>query len=259
MKIASAFPGMIMILSLCMASCWQAPDKHITTDEIRRRDSIAVSDSIAAVIKAAADTVTDIEKELIAAGLVDIHTLDTGIRVDLKYASTDNFMKANIYGNLHKAFFQPDVAMKIVKAQQNLKVLHPAYNLIIYDAARPRKFQKALWDSLKVPAYQKGHFVSNPKNGSVHNFGAAVDLCIVDEKGMPLDMGCSFDTNEEIAWPSAEYRMLASGQLSQQQIDNRKLLRQVMRDAGFYNIQTEWWHFNACTRDAAWARYKIIE
>jgi D-alanyl-D-alanine dipeptidase len=168
-------------------------------------------------------------------------------------------MKTNIYGNLHKAFLQPDVAEKLLKAQLFLKELHPAYNLIIYDAARPRKFQKALWDSLKVPASQKGRFVSNPKNGSLHNFGAAVDLSIVDERNNPLDMGCAFDTNDEIAYPSAEARLLSAGRLTQQQVDNRKLLRTVMYKAGFYNIQTEWWHFNSCTREAAWAKYKIIE
>jgi D-alanyl-D-alanine dipeptidase len=93
----------------------------------------------------------------------------------------------------------------------------------------------------------------------LHNFGAAVDLSIVDEKNNPRDMGCAFDTNDEIAYPSAEARLLSAGRLTQQQVDNRKLLRTVMYKAGFYNIQTEWWHFNSCTREAAWAKYKIIE
>jgi len=72
-------------------------------------------------------------------------------------------------------------------------------------------------------------------------------------------MGCAFDYFGPLAYPSMEWHYLQSGELSQQAYDNRQVLRTIMRKAGFFPIQTEWWHFNACTRDYAREHYPIIE
>lgn len=74
-------------------------------------------------------------------GLVDISTLDKSIIVHLKYATKDNFLKTNLYGNLKHAYFQPSIAKRIVKAQKLLKAKNPKYSLVIYDAARPLSIQ----------------------------------------------------------------------------------------------------------------------
>ena len=116
-----------------------------------------------------------------------------------------------------------------------------------------------MWDTVKIPMAEKTKYLSNPKYGSLHNYGAAVDISIVDEKNIPLDMGTSYDFFGELAYPEKEQQMLREGKLTQQQIDNRKLLRAVMQKASFFNIQTEWWHFNSCTREFAAQNYKIIE
>jgi D-alanyl-D-alanine dipeptidase len=117
-----------------------------------------------------------------------------------------------------------------------------------------------MWRTLdSIPSVERGKYVSNPINRSVHNYGAAVDLTICKSDGTPLDMGAEFDEFNEIAYPSKELQFLAKGLLSQKQIENRLLLRKVMRKEGFRNLPTEWWHFNACSRIDAAKKYKVIE
>jgi len=190
--------------------------------------------------------------------LVDINSIDPSILVELKYATTDNFMGMNLYGCLCKAYFLPEVANRLVQCQKYLKELHPQYSIIVYDAARPLQIQQIMWDSLDLPVYEKIKFLSNPAFGSVHNYGAAVDVSIIGADGLPLDMGTPFDFIGEEAHPQLEWQMLQEEQLTTEQIENRQLLRQVMRKGGFWGIQTEWWHFNAMTREAAAQNYSLI-
>ncbi len=192
--------------------------------------------------------------------LVDVQSIDSSIQIDLKYASADNFMKQKLYHKLTKLYLQKDVAERIAKSQVFLKSIHPNYSLLIYDGVRPVEVQQRMWDALDtIPVAERGRFVSNPKNHSVHNYGAAVDLTIVDEQGIPLDMGAGYDDIRKIAYPSLEAQFLASGELTEKQINNRKLLRKVMQNQGFINIPSEWWHFNAYTRNEVKKRYKILE
>jgi D-alanyl-D-alanine dipeptidase len=199
------------------------------------------------------------ELRMMADGLVDVAKLNNNILVEMKYAGSDNFMGYNVYGSFNKAYLQPDVALMLVRAQQCLDSLAPGLHILVYDAARPRCFQKVIWDSLKMPASEKGKYACSPRNGSLHNYGAAVDVTLADSNAKALDMGCAFDHFGILAYPYMEHVLLANGQLNSQQVENRKLLRKIMSAAGFFNIQTEWWHFNACTRLQAQAKYKIIE
>lgn len=205
------------------------------------------------------DTISHLESLLITAGLVDIQKIDSTIYIDIKYSTTDNFMEMDLYGDFAKAYLQPDVAEKLSKAQQFLKEEYPDYSLLVYDGVRPRHVQQMMWDSLKLPFKEKTKFISNPKNGSIHNYGAAVDLTIIDEKGTPLDMATPYDFIGKLAYPRLEQTLLTEGKISQQQINNRALLRKAMKKAGFFGIQTEWWHFNSCTRNEAKLKYKIVE
>lgn len=192
-------------------------------------------------------------------GLIDIQSIDSTIQVDLKYASTDNFMKQQLYFSLNKLYVQKDVAERLVKVQQYLKTIHSSYSLLIYDGVRPVDVQQRMWNALDtIPVSERGKFVSNPKNQSVHNYGAAVDLTIVDESGNPLDMGAGYDDIRKIAYPSLEARFLESGELKSFQVENRKLLRKVMKSQGFINIPSEWWHFNAYSRNEVKKRYEVL-
>jgi len=204
-------------------------------------------------------TLSEYEKFFIKAGLVDVQKLDPRVRVKLKYSTTDNLFGFDAYGDLEKAYLQKDVAQKLVNAQEYLNMNMPGTCLIIFDAARPRSVQQIIWDSLKMPFEEKIKYASNPKLGGLHNFGAAVDVSIVDKNGKELDMGSPFDFMGELSYPENEAKLLKEGKLTQQQVNDRKLLRSVMYKAGFFNIQTEWWHFNSCTREQAMVKYKIIE
>ena len=191
--------------------------------------------------------------------LIDIKEVNKSILVDLKYASTDNFMHIKLYNRLKSAFLQKDVAERLGKCQSFLTKQNPTLHLLIYDAVRPLSIQQKMWDALDtIPFEERTKFVSNPANGSIHNYGAAVDLTISDANGNPLDMGAGYDDIRQIAYPRLEEQFLASGELTNEQIENRKLLRSVMESQGFKNIATEWWHFNACSRNEAKQKYIIL-
>jgi D-alanyl-D-alanine dipeptidase len=88
--------------------------------------------------------------------------------------------------------------------------------------------------------------------------GAAVDLTILNQKGVPLDMGAGYDDIRQIAYPSMEKQFRAEGKLTDIQFENRELLRKVMKFQGFRQLQTEWWHFNACSRAEGLLKYKVL-
>jgi zinc D-Ala-D-Ala dipeptidase len=229
------------------------------TTSLQKFDSSSVNHKGAEKKVVESNELSSIEIRIIELGLVNVQELDSSIFVDMKYASTDNFLGKDIYDGLARAYLQPDVADMLVKAQVYLKEINPGYSLIIYDAARPRSAQQKMWDAVDAPFDEKVKFLSNPANGSIHNFGAAVDVGIVDEKGKELDMGTEFDYMGEMAYTTIEQQLLDDGLLQAEHIENRKLLRRVMRHGGFWGIQTEWWHFNACTRAEAREKYAIIE
>lgn len=204
--------------------------------------------------------ISPIERQLIEMGLVNIHDLDSEIVVDLRYSTNDNFIGVDVYGDFNECYLQKDVAEKLVAAQKNLKEHYPFYSLVIFDAVRPLHIQQMMWDTLVMPRGEKTKYLSNPakEKGSLHNYGAAVDLSIIDGNGILLGMGTPFDFFGEKAHPVKEKELLENGTLTQREIANRELLRSVMRQAGFFGIQTEWWHFNSCTRAVAAEKYKMV-
>ncbi len=191
--------------------------------------------------------------------IVSIQSVDSSILVDAKYATTDNFMHQKLYEHIQTVYLQQEVALRLAKAQRYLKMIHPQWSLLVYDGTRPVDVQQRMWDALdSIPVSERVKFVSNPKNHSVHNYGAAIDLTIVDEHQQPLDMGAGYDDIRKIAYPSLEAQFLASGELTQAQVNNRILLRKVMKSQGFINIPSEWWHFNAFRRDEVKQRYQVV-
>ena len=202
-----------------------------------------------------------LENRLKKAGLVDISEVDSSIHVDVKYSTTDNFVGRDLYGYFDAIYLQPVIAERLKIAQSSLKAIDSNLSLLVYDGTRPRSVQQAMWNALDtVPFDERIKFVSNPKNGSIHNYGCAVDLTIVNTKtGKELDMGAGFDDPRLIAYPKMEAVFLESGELSHEQLSNRRLLRKVMAKGGFWVLQTEWWHFNGLSRKAAKQKYAPIE
>jgi D-alanyl-D-alanine dipeptidase len=189
--------------------------------------------------------------------LIDIQKLEPSILIDLKYATTDNFTGKVIYPDLHQAYFHPVAANKLAKAQQLLQGQHPGFSLLVYDAARPLHIQETLWKAVKETPLSR--YVAHPDKTGLHNYGMAVDLTIADSLQIPLDMGTPFDYFGKKAGINHEDSLLMIGLLTREQINNRRILRNVMRQAGFYAIEGEWWHFNACSLSEAKEKYILIE
>lgn len=243
-------------LGFVICSCDENPEP-VEIEDVEPepvRDPQIAKDSIAKVVLDSATA-----KYMKTFNLVDILTIDPSIHVDLRYATDNNFMGYVLYDTLSVLYLQEDVAQRVSACQAYLKEKFPNYSLLIYDGVRPLEVQREMWNALDtIPAAQRGKFVSNPSYGSVHNFGAAVDLTICNENGEPLDMGAGYDDFRDIAFPSKEWIFLKSGELTEAQHGNRKLLREVMKSQGFRGIPSEWWHFNACSRNQAVWKYKKL-
>ncbi|MCS7227358.1 MAG: M15 family metallopeptidase [Endomicrobia bacterium] len=200
-----------------------------------------------------------IEEEFIRSGLVNVKEICPEIKVHLVYSTTNNFLNKDIYGELENAYLHKEVAFMLKKAQKYLNNLRAGYCLLVLDAARPRRIQQLMWDTLPGSDKEKSVFVANPKTGSIHNYGCAVDVTIVDQKGNWLDMGSNFDDFTDLAKPKLEKILFKQGKLTKQQLQNRKLLRKVMKKAGFIPLEDEWWHFDAFPKKEVRKKYKIIE
>ena len=162
-------------------------------------------------------------------GFADMAALDPTIRLDIRYATANNFTKSKIY-DCPRCLLRPEAAEAIVTANKSLK--KRSLTLIMFDCYRPKPYQQRLWDKVPNPDY-----VTPPAKGSMHSRGAAVDLSIVDAQGKELDMGTPYDFFGEAA--HTDYK-----RLSAQVLENRALLRNTLEAVGFKGIRTEWWHFS---------------
>ncbi|MEM9992000.1 MAG: M15 family metallopeptidase [Bacteroidota bacterium] len=173
---------------------------------------------------------TSIEVDYDTTQWTDVGQLMPSIVLDIKYASTDNFVKTKMY-ECGRCFLRPLVAEKIIQIHHELQA--KGYGLKMFDCYRPRPVQQQLWDKLPDPRY-----VANPTKGSMHNRGGAVDLTIIDLKtGEDLDMGTPFDYFGEEAYHTYTKH-------SEEIASNRKLLKGTMEAYGFRSIRTEWWHYS---------------
>jgi CubicO group peptidase (beta-lactamase class C family)/D-alanyl-D-alanine dipeptidase len=174
--------------------------------------------------------------------LVDVVALDSTIHLDVRYATTNNFMGVAMYAQ-PRAFLQRPAAEALVRVNRLLRQRF-GYGLVIYDAYRPWYVTKMFWDGTPADDHV---FVADPAKGSKHNRGAAVDLGMYDlYTGAEVPMPSGYDEMSDRAYP-----YYPGG--SSLQRWNRELLRGVMERNGFSEIDTEWWHFDY--KD--WQRYRI--
>lgn len=160
----------------------------------------------------------------------NILVLDPSIELDIRYATNNNFVGEPIY-DCAGCYLRPEVAKALIQVHQDL--IEQGYGGIkIFDCYRPRPFQQRLWDKVPDP-----RFVSNPKKGSMHTRGAAVDLTILDTYGKNLNMGTEFDVFTKDAYHG-------NTQIDSVAQENRILLKRVMYKRGFKHISTEWWHYS---------------
>lgn len=193
-------------------------------------------------------------------GLIDVQTRLPDVVVDLKYATTDNFMGADVYGGLRRCFLAEAALQKLVLARDILRERAPHLSFVLWDCARPRRVQRIMWDLVKDTPSR--HYVANPhtKTGSIHAYGCAADLSLFDTRtNQPLDMGTPYDFFGRLAEPRHELTFWKEGRLSSEQLANRLLLREVMLRAGFGLIPNEWWHFNAFDSQEVRKRFRPVE
>lgn len=179
------------------------------------------------------------------------------VKLDFRYASSNNFLGKPVYGDFKQCYLQQIAAEKLKVAAKALVNKKPGWKLLIFDCLRPRSIQREMWSLVKRTPEQK--YVANPDSGSMHNYGFAVDLSLVDESGREVDMGTPFDFFGPEAEPQKEAQFLQEGRLTQQEIDNRALLRKIMVDSGFIPLPIEWWHFDALDKTVVKSKYKIVE
>ena len=166
------------------------------------------------------------------AHLVELTTLDKTIKLDIRYATADNFVGRPVYPEA-RAFLQRPAANAVVKVHQKLK--QRGLGLVIFDGYRPWSITKLFWD---VVPEDKRKFVADPAKGSKHNRGCAVDLSVFDLKtGALIEMPSGYDEFTERASPNY------TGGTDEQRA-NREMLRKLMEDAGFTVNPNEWWHFD---------------
>jgi zinc D-Ala-D-Ala dipeptidase len=177
------------------------------------------------------------------AHLVELITLDNTIKLDIRYATNNNFTEKQVYPEA-RAFMQKPAAKAILRVHHKLR--KQGLGLVIYDGYRPWSITKLFWDS--VPPEQK-IFVADPAKGSKHNRGCAVDLGIYDLKtGQAVPMPSGYDEFTDRASPK-----YTGG--TEEERRNRDLLRKLMEAEGFIINDNEWWHFDY--KD--WEKYAIYD
>jgi D-alanyl-D-alanine dipeptidase len=177
----------------------------------------------------------------LASDLVDLAALDPHIKLDIRYATSDNFLSTPVYSSA-RAFLERPAAEALLRAQRDL--LQQGYGLLIFDAYRPWYVTKIFWDATPP---DKHEFVADPAEGSRHNRGCAVDLSLYDLKtGREIEMTGGYDEMSERSYP--DYAGGTAGQRA-----HRQVLRSAMEKQGFSVYPSEWWHFDY--RD--WKQYPI--
>ncbi|MGH9902304.1 MAG: M15 family metallopeptidase, partial [Pyrinomonadaceae bacterium] len=181
------------------------------------------------------------EGEFRAPDLVELTKLDPTIKLDVRYATTNNFLGAVFYSE-PRAFLQRPAAESLVRVNRKLK--EHGYGLLVHDAYRPWYVTKVFWDATPD---DKKLFVADPSKGSRHNRGAAVDLTLYDLKtGRPVEMVSTYDELTDRAYPDYP------GGTSLQRW-HRRLLRDAMEAEGYTVYEAEWWHYDY----EDWRKYPI--
>lgn len=176
--------------------------------------------------------------------LVELVKLDPTIRLDMRYATANNFTGRVLYSEA-RAFLTIAAAQALVLASATARA--EGFGLTIYDAYRPWRVTKQLWDS--TPVGPKKEYVANPKRGSKHNRGCAVDLTLHDlQTGALVEMPTEFDDFSEKA-----HRDYAGA--STAAIANRARLQRYLEGQGFVGLSNEWWHFDFI----GWENYPVLD
>lgn len=188
------------------------------------------TDTVTAPVNSAyTETVSPPKPDYDTSQWIEITELLPEALIDLKYATTDNFVEEKMY-ECGRCFVRPAVGQALRDVQNELQ--KQGLRLKFFDCYRPRPIQWKLWEKVPDPRY-----VADPRKGSMHNRGAAVDITLVDAEGKELDMGTGFD----FFGPQAYHNFT---DLPPEVLNNRRLLKKTMEQHQFRPTSTEWWHYS---------------
>lgn len=202
---------------------------------------------------------SDIEKGLEKIGLQNVAEEIPGIEVYMVYATPYNFMGRVLYEDLDEAYLVPEAMEKLRKANELLRKKRMDLHLVVYDAARPRSIQEQMWKVVENTDLED--FVANPNKsgGGSHNYGVAVDVTLVDCTGYPIPMGSEYDCFGDRSRVDLEMELFEKGEINRRELLNRRLLREIMTEAGWLVEPSEWWHFNAMPITEACKKLPVIK
>ncbi|MEM7657362.1 MAG: M15 family metallopeptidase [Bacteroidota bacterium] len=251
----------LLLLSVVGWHACQSPSSQ-PTSEHTTADTLALVDTsrsqMTELVEALKPDTTDLERTLIAQGLVSISSVAPDIVEQIMYSTEDNFLDADVYGDFDACYLQPNIAAQLAEVQACIKLRDSRMSLVVFDCVRPRSVQFQMWEIVKGTDQQ--NYVAPPTfGGSMHNYGAAVDLGLIHLDTGLVDMGTPFDYFGKLAQPRHEEAFLKSGELSAEQISNRRYLRACMLKAGFHGILSEWWHFVGRPNKEVRQTYQIVE
>lgn len=169
------------------------------------------------------------------------------VAVDIRYAGTSNFAGRRLYVDLDCAWLRRPAAHGLAQAARWLASHRPGYRLLVLDALRPQRVQESIW--AQVSGTPMASYFADPVRGSIHSFGMAVDVTLLDPKGQECDMGSGYDEMNTLSHPALESQHLAMGRLSADHLRERGWLYAAMAAGGFQGINTEWWHFDQGDRE----------
>jgi D-alanyl-D-alanine dipeptidase len=178
------------------------------------------------------------------------------VRLDLRYATVQNLCGRDLYHGEKEAWLHQEAWEGLSQAGRLLERRCPGWNLRVYDAARPLSVQVQLF--AKVAGTPQQAYVADPAQGSVHNYGFAVDLGLEDAEGRELDLGTTFDSFDPFAQPQLEGAFAAQGRLSPQTLELRRLLRWAMEGGSFTQHPLEWWHFDRRPLSQLRGKYPLL-
>jgi zinc D-Ala-D-Ala dipeptidase len=175
--------------------------------------------------------------------LVELVKLDSTIKLDIRYATSNNFLGRQVYKEA-RAFLQRPAAEALMRASHKLR--EKGYGLLVFDGYRPWSVTKLFWDSTPQ---DKKRFVADPSQGSRHNRGCAVDLTLYNlRSGREVEMPSGYDEMTERAYPN-----YSGGTEEQRRM--REMLREALESEGFTVYEIEWWHFDY--KD--WKQYPLLD
>ena len=203
-------------------------DTQVVQEEVTRLDTVKQAIEVEKVVE---KEVTPLNS-LADTTFIRLADYSDDFAYDLRYATTNNFLKAQVY-DCAECYTRVKTAKALIEANTDFK--KNGVKIKFYDCYRPNSVQYKMWEIVPNPQY-----VANPVKGSIHNKGGAVDITLVTLDGEELDMGTDFDFFGKKAYHD-------NFDLPQEILDNRKLLKETMESHGFWSIRTEWWHYNLGT------------